>query len=312
MKYIFLLVAVSLQLSCKVVRDNKLAANNQLLKDVETLSSDKYEGRKSGTKGADLAREYLIKRLEEIGATPMPSLGKFEQPFEIKTRNGATKGINLVSYVKGKTDDVIVISAHYDHVGVINNEIYNGADDNASGVAALLSFIKYFKENPTNNTLIFALFDAEEMGLQGAKAFVANPPVPLEKIKLNINMDMISHNDKGELYVAGTFKYPQLKGFITTTNPNIKLLLGHDDPKLGHNDWTNQSDQGAFNAKNIPFLYFGVEDHKDYHKATDEFKNINPQFYVDAVSAIQRIIVNIDKGKDLRSLFRDQVQMQKQ
>jgi Zn-dependent M28 family amino/carboxypeptidase len=207
---------------------------------------------------------------------------------------------------------VIVISAHYDHIGIIKDEIYNGADDNASGVAALLSFAKYFKANQPNYTLVFALFDAEEMGLQGAKAFVANPPVGLEKIKLNINMDMISHNDKGELYVAGTFKYPELKKYLITTNPNIKLLAGHDDPKLGHDDWTNQSDQGAFNAKNIPFLYFGVEDHKDYHKATDEFKNINQEFYTNAVSVILEVVKNIDQKRDIESIFRGNLQMNKQ
>jgi len=312
MKQLLFIIPLALQLGCSIVHENKLAVNNQLLKDVEILSSDEYEGRKSGTKGSELARAYLVKRLKEIDVEAHPALGAYEQNFEIKGRNSVTKGVNLVSYVKGKTDDVIVISAHYDHIGIIKNEIYNGADDNASGVAALLSFAKYFKEHQPNNTLIFALFDAEEMGLQGAKAFVANPPVALEKIKLNINMDMISHNDKGELYVCGTFKYPQLKGFITTTNPNIKLLLGHDDPKLGHDDWTNQSDQGAFNAKNIPFLYFGVEDHKDYHKATDEFKNINQAFYIDAVGAILRVINNIDQKRDLQSIFREGVMMQKQ
>lgn len=311
MKRLLLIIPLALQLGCGSVKQSK-TANSQLLKDVEILSSDEYEGRKSGTKGSELTRAYLTKRLTEIGVEAHPALGKYEQNFEIKGRNSVTKGINLVSYIKGKTDDVIVISAHYDHIGIINNEVYNGADDNASGVAALLSFAKHFKERQPNNTLIFALFDAEEMGLQGAKAFVANPPVALEKIKLNINMDMISHNDKGELYAVGTFKYPQLKRFVTSTNPNLKLLLGHDDPKLGHDDWTNQSDQGAFNAKNIPFLYFGVEDHKDYHKATDEFKNINQTFYIDAVKAIQEVILNIDTQKDIQAIFRETLQMKKQ
>ena len=180
-------------------------------------------------------------------------------------------------------------------------------------IGALLGGGKLFALLKTSwLSLIFALFDAEEMGLQGAKAFVANPPVALDKIKLNINMDMISHNDKGELYAVGTFKYPQLKKYLITTNPNVKLMLGHDDPKLGHDDWTNQSDQGAFNAKNIPFIYFGVEDHPDYHKATDEFKNINKEFYVNAVSVIQEVILNIDKKRDIQAIFKENLQMKKQ
>lgn len=314
MKRIFL-IPLALLMSCGTVKTtNTVQTSEQLLKDVETLSSDAYEGRKTGTKGGEMARTYLTGRLKEIGLKPYPGQGGYEQSFEIKGRNGAAaiQGKNLIAYIPGKTDNVIVISAHYDHIGIIKDEIYNGADDNASGVAGLLQFAKHFVKNKPNNTLIFAIFDAEEMGLQGAKAFVANPPVALDKIKLNINMDMISHNDKGELYAVGTFKYPQLKSYFTTTNPNIKVLFGHDDPKLGRDDWTNQSDQGAFNAKNIPFIYFGVEDHKDYHKATDEFKNINKTFFVDAANAIQEIIINIDKQRDIQAIFRETLQMKKQ
>ena len=315
MKRIFL-IPLAFLISCGTVKttQNTAQGGDQLLKDVEVLASDAYEGRKTGTKGAEMARTYLTGRLKEIGLKPYPGQAGYEQNFEIKGRNGAAaiQGKNLIAYVPGKTENVIVISAHYDHIGVIKNEVFNGADDNASGTAALLQFAKYFAKNKPNNTLIFALFDGEEMGLQGAKAFVANPPVALDKIKLNINMDMISHNDKRELYAVGTFKYPQLKPFLVTTNPNLKLLLGHDDPKMGQDDWTNQSDQGAFNAKNIPFIYFGVEDHKDYHKATDEYQNINKTFFVDAANAIQEVILNIDKQRDIQAIFRETLQMKKQ
>lgn len=315
MKRLFL-IPLAFLLSCGTVKTTQNAdqVGNQLLKDVETLALDSYEGRKTGTKGAEMARTYLTGRLKEIGLKPYPGQSSYEQAFEIKGRNGAApiQGKNLIACIPGKTENVIVISAHYDHIGVIKNEVFNGADDNASGTAALLQFAKYFSKNKPNNTLIFALFDGEEMGLQGAKAFVANPPVALEKIKLNINMDMISHNDKQELYAAGTFKYPQLKPFLTTTNPNLKLLLGHDDPKMGQDDWTNQSDQGAFNAKNIPFIYFGVEDHKDYHKATDEYQNINKTFFIAAANAIQEVIVNIDKQRDIQAIFKESLQMKKQ
>jgi UDP-N-acetylmuramoylalanine-D-glutamate ligase len=81
---------------------------------------------------------------------------------------------------------------------------------------------------------------------------------------------------------------------------------------MGQDDWTNQSDQGAFNAKNIPFIYFGVEDHKDYHKATDEYKNINKTFFIDAANTIQEVIINIDKQRDIQAIFREKLQMKKQ
>jgi hypothetical protein len=310
-----LLLPLAVLLSCSTVKKSDAQpGSSQLLKDVETLSSDAYQGRKTGTKGAEMSRAYLLGRFKEIGLKSFSTTPNFEQPFSF-TRGtaGEVRGINMIGYVQGKTDNVIVISAHYDHIGVIKEEVYNGADDNASGVGGLLKIAAYFVKNKPNNTIIFAAFDAEEMGLQGAKAFVANPTVAIEKIKLNINMDMIAHNDKGELYACGTFKYPELKKYFTLKSPDINVLFGHDDPKLGRdNDWTNQSDQGAFNAKNIPFLYFGVEDHKDYHKATDEFQNINKTFYANAVDAVLEVANNIDKERDIQQIFKEKLQMKKQ
>lgn len=308
MKLIYLVVA-TLALSCG---SPKAQENTQLLKDVEILSSDAYEGRKTGTKGAEMARTYLKDRFKEIGLQAYPILKGYEQPFAFGKSENLIKGKNLIGYIKGKTAQTIVISAHYDHIGVIKGKVYNGADDNASGVAALLYIAKYYAKQQPNHTLIFAAFDAEEMGLQGAKAFVANPPVPLSQMALNINMDMISHNDKGELYVCGTFKYPQFKPFITTSIPDIKVLTGHDDPATGRDDWTNQSDHAAFNAKNIPFLYFGVEDHKDYHQASDEYNNINQAFFSNAAKAILQIIRNIDKKRDIQQIFKESQKMKKQ
>lgn len=289
-----------------------MSADTQLLSDVEILSSDAYEGRKTGTKGGEMARTYLNKRFTEIGLKSFPVLERYEQPFSFETSKGIVKGKNMIGYIEGKSEQVIVISAHYDHIGIINNEVYNGADDNASGIAALLKFAAYYSKHQPNHTLIFAAFDAEEMGLRGAKAFVASPPVNIDRIKLNINMDMISHNDKNELYASGTSKYPTLKDYFYTSNPNPKILFGHDDPESGHNDWTNQSDHSAFNDKNIPFIYFGVEDHKDYHQATDEYKNINKKFFSDAANAIMEIIINIDKERDAQQLFHEKLKMKRQ
>ncbi|HEY0896360.1 MAG TPA: M28 family peptidase [Sphingobacteriaceae bacterium] len=276
----------------------------KLLTDIEVLSSDVYEGRKTGTRENEMAADYILARFKELGLKPFKN--NYRQPFTFKDRAGkSVTGHNLVGYIKGRSKDVLVITAHYDHVGIQKGLIFNGADDNASGVAALMAFAEYFSKNKPEKTLVFAALDAEESGLQGAKAFVANPPVKLEKILVNVNMDMISHNDKGELYVAGTYSYPHLKPYLLTSNPKIKVLQGHDDPKTGHDDWTNQSDQGAFHAKKIPFLYFGVEDHKDYHRSTDEYSRINKGFYVDAASAILEIINNLDKNITIQKHFRD-------
>nr|WP_226904981.1 M28 family peptidase [Pedobacter schmidteae] len=309
----YLSICLGLLLSCSSVKQTTITpADKQLLADVEILSSDSYEGRKTGTKGGEMARAYLDKRFTTIGLKSFPQLQGYQQPFSFETSKGTVQGKNMIGYIEGKSEQVIVISAHYDHIGIINNEVYNGADDNASGVAALLKFASYYTTHKPTHTLIFAAFDAEEMGLQGAKAFVTKPPVNIERIKLNINMDMISHNDKNELYACGTWKYPSLRDYFYTTNPSLKILFGHDDPKSGHDDWTKQSDHSAFNDKNIPFIYFGVEDHKDYHKASDEYQNINKKFFIDAANSILEVIINIDKERDAQQLFHEKLKMKKQ
>ena len=284
--------------------------DNQLLKDVEVLSSDAYQGRKTGTKGAEMARAYIIERFQKLGLKSYPQNVNYAQEFTFNSRGGAkVNGTNIIGYIPGRSTNVIVVSAHYDHLGVVKDEVFNGADDNASGTAGLMKIAAYFAKNKPNNTIIFAAFDAEEMGLQGAKAFVANPPVSINTIAIDLNMDMISHSDKGELYVAGTFKYPNLKKYVDTARKEIKVILGHDDPKLGHDDWTNQSDQGAFNAKNIPFLYFGVEDHKDYHKATDEYSTITKQFFSDAANAVLEVVKSVDKQSGIQQSLKDKMLM---
>lgn len=281
---------------CASMKERAEQENATILKDLQTLSSDGFEGRKTGTAGAEKARTFIIERFKSLGIQALPAQSDYLQPFEFNDKKDSVrKGVNVLGYIPGKLKETLVISAHYDHLGKIKNAIYNGADDNASGVAALLHFAAYFSKNKPNFTLIFAAFDAEEMGLQGAKAFVGNPPISLERIKLNINMDMIAHNDRNELYVCGANLYPEMKSYVEQQDDaKIKLLLGHDDPKTGHDDWTNQSDQGAFHAKGIPFLYFGVEDHKDYHQPSDTYENINPTFYVNAVDTILDVLLNID------------------
>lgn len=274
--------------------------SSQLLKDVETLSADKFEGRQTGTKGNRMAQFYLLDRFKKAGIKPMS--GTYEQPFYFTRGDVRTMGTNLYGYIPGKTDSVIVISAHYDHIGVNGaankaDSIFNGADDNASGVAAILGMAAWFAKHPPRHTLIFAAFDAEEMGLQGAKAFLDRPPVPLTKIVANINLDMVSRNDKKELYACGTFHYPKLKPYIQAAAAKSKIILltGHDKPEEGSQNWTSQSDHGVFHRKNIPFIYFGVEDHPDYHKASDEFSRIHPSFFYQAANTVLEVARLMDK-----------------
>lgn len=265
-----------------------------MLEDLRKLSHDAAEGRRTGTKGSEAARRFIIKQFEDMKAKSLKK--DYRHPFSFVTSRGdSISGENVVAYIKGEEETAFVVTAHYDHLGVRDSVVYNGADDNASGVAALIALAEYFKANKPRHTLIFAALDAEEMGLQGAKAFLEDESIPQELIKLNINMDMISMNDKNELYVAGTSHNAFLKPIVEEVNVlPLQLKFGHDTADLGNDDWTNSSDHGPFHKKGIPFLYFGVEDHENYHKPTDDFENVNKEFYIKAVHAILDCIIALD------------------
>ena len=268
---------------------------DKLLERVKILSSDKYEGRRTGEKGNDSARAYIIKEFKSLNLSGLN--GEFEHSFSFDTRIGKFNAKNVLIEIKGTkfSEKYIVISAHYDHLGISGNKIYNGADDDASGVAALIVFAEYFKKNPPKHSIILAAFDAEELGLKGAKHFVET--FENDKIGLNINMDMISRSKKDELYVVGTRYNETLKTLVDNfENPTTsKLLQGHDGSD-GKQDWTMSSDHGPFHKNGIPFLYFGNEDHEAYHKPTDDFEDITPEFFKNSVKIIMSIFESIDNS----------------
>ncbi|WP_242117326.1 M28 family peptidase [Aestuariivivens sediminicola] len=267
-----------------------------MLMHVKTLSSDTFEGRRTGTKGGVKAGRYIVNEFHKLDIQPF---GKtYEQPFMFYNNGNTYKGVNVLGLIKGtsKPDKYIVISAHYDHEGIRQGKIYNGADDNASGVAALFSFVEFFKSNPPKYSVIVAAFDGEELGLQGSKYFVNNAGIPLRKIILNINLDMIGRSDKNELYVVGSHTHVNFKSLFSNYKPysaKLTLLTGHDGYD-GKDNWIYSSDHGSFHKKGIPFLYFGVEDHEDYHEPTDDFERLHPEFYTHAVEQIISIFRKID------------------
>ena len=267
-----------------------------LLRHAKNLSADAFEGRRTGTKGAAKARNYIINTFHKLEVKP---LGKYyEQSFTFTKNKKEYKGINILGLIKGtcKPNKFIVISAHYDHEGVKRGKIYNGADDNASGVSALFSLAEYFKKYPPKHSVILAAFDAEELGLRGSKYYVNNTIVSSKNILLNINLDMISRSDERELYVVGTETHQHFKKLFSNAKlifDDIKLLVGHDGYD-GKDNWTYSSDHASFYKKGIPFLYFGVEDHEDYHEPTDDFENIHPKFYCKAVMQIITVFKQID------------------
>ncbi len=270
-----------------------------LMADVTILADDRMQGREVGTEGAALAREYIISRYQQIG---IQSFGDgYETGFTAPAnrRRGEREGVNVAGWLPGRTDNnrVIVITAHYDHVGVHDGQIFNGADDNASGVAAMLELARLIRAHPLHHRVLFVALDAEESGLVGARAFVASPPVSVSAMALNLNLDMVSRGDNGILWAVGTHQNPSLRPVLEAieTGPGITLSFGRDRPEdQGRDNWVMLSDQAAFHAAGVPFIFFSVDDHPDYHQPTDVAANIDPQWYEASVQTIWNALRAMD------------------
>ena len=285
--------AKSAQIETKAVVYN--FDSEALIRNIKTLSNDSFTGRRTGTNGAKKSKNFIIDAFTKQEVLPV--FESFEQPFSFFTRGKSYKAVNVIGFIKGtaKSNKCIVISAHYDHEGVKSGEIYNGADDNASGTSALIAFAEYFKANPPKNNVILAAFDGEELGLQGAKYFVNNLTIPKQNIIINLNMDMISRSDSNELFAVGTRYNQEFKTIVKnhTKVGQVKLIRAHEGLDSGDN-WTYSSDHAEFFKAKIPFIYFGVADHEDYHKPTDDFDKIDQLFFKNAVQTVFNIFKDID------------------
>ena len=281
--------------------------SERLMAAVTALADPKFEGRAAGSPGGLAARAWIVDRYKAIGLHPVS--GAYVHPFTYKrmTMGGAQEGegANILGMCIGSDPALpfVVVSAHYDHLGIRDGQIYPGADDDASGVAVVLELAAFCQKTPFRHSVVFAAFDAEERGLQGSRAFFVKPAaVPQERIALNVNLDMVSRNDKREIFIAGTYHYPDLKKPLEeiAAKAPITVLFGHDKPVSiagGVEDWTNQSDHGPFHAAKIPFVYFGVEDHADYHKPTDTADKINRGFLVDVAETILDAVIALDQAR---------------
>ena len=285
----------------------------QLMRDVGTLASPAFEGRRTGSPGGLKARDWIRQQFSSIGLAPAGGQG-FEQSFSFAARDvrerprgsrglgrGEYKGANVIGRLAGSDPQkkILVITAHYDHLGVVDGVLYPGADDNGSGVAALLAIARHFKMAPPRHTLVFAALDGEEQGLHGARTLVRSGLLASGRVALNVNLDMLARSDRGEIYAAGSFHSPWQVPILqdVQTRSSVRILFGHDRPERAANgvdDWTHSSDHGAFHDAGIPFVYFGVEDHPDYHEPGDTTTKIDPRFFGDVTDMVIEAIRAFD------------------
>ena len=272
-----------------------------LLNDLKNLSADEMQGRFPDTPGGKKAQAYVLKRFQQNRVLSFHD--HFLQPFTFAYQDRRVHGANIIGYVRGTSDSnhYLILSAHYDHIGVKGKVIYNGADDNATGTATLLALQNYFVAHPPQHSMVFCAFDAEEEDEAGARAFLDHPPVEKSSIVLDVNIDMTGRDKNNVLYAVGTYHYPFLKQYLDQTSvvAPVKLIYGHDRPDQKNvEDWTTESDHYVFHKHKIPFIYFGVEDYENQHQPSDKFETIQTDFFVSAAETILNAVLVFDQHLD--------------
>lgn len=283
-----------------------LIDNQLLMSHFEFISSDAAQGRKAGSYGSSYVQQYLVNQLENynIKCFQERCLHKFIIN-NLLTEN--KEGHNIVGELKSddENSEYIVLTAHYDHLGHSGNKIYNGADDNASGTAALLSIAAYLSTKPLNHHILIIFTDAEEQNLKGSRAFLQQHPELKNKIKLNINMDMLAGNKHSNRLHYLTKKLDniltnnELAMFLANQSyANFKVVKGFKRAKNDLNkkiDWLKASDHNAFYQEGIPIIYYGVGTHNNYHTVNDTFKNTNHQLLINSANTILSQIILLDR-----------------
>lgn len=255
---------------------------DRMMDDLTWLAHPDRQGRFPGSEGGLEARAFIEARFSELGLLPAGTDG-FLHSFQ---HEGVDDAANVIGMIPGRDPGLraIVLTAHYDHLGVRDGEIFHGADDNASGTAALLEYARFFTDNQPHHTLIFAALDSEEHGLLGAHALFNTGHFNPADIAFNVNVDMLSRDTDQLLFAVGTYHHPWLVPLVHAVQreSEARIVMAHDRPRwvAGHTqDWTMSSDHGAFHKVGIPFIYFGVADHPDYHTPRDTADRVDIDFF---------------------------------
>ncbi|WP_026955936.1 M28 family peptidase [Algoriphagus vanfongensis] len=288
----------------------------QLLKnlkaDVSYLAADELQGRAIGTSGEEAAAQYLAERFEKIGIQPKGTEGYFQEftvskptnPHEeavIGTDGEGVTGRNVVGFIDNQSANTIVIGAHFDHLGMGgsgslhrgDSAIHNGADDNASGTAALVALADILKSEEHTSNFLFIAFSGEENGLWGSNYFVKNPTIDLSSVNYMINMDMVGRlNEEKTLAVNGVGTSPNFVSALEMANTD-SLKLVTSESGVGPSDHT------SFYLQDLPVLHFFTGQHEDYHKPTDDFEKINYEGLLAVVGIIDRLIDQLDSEPKL-------------
>ncbi|EJL68384.1 M28 family metallopeptidase [Chryseobacterium populi] len=266
-----------------------------LKKNLYVIASDEMGGRDTGSPGQKKAGEYMINFYKDLGISYPKALGSYYQKVPadfMKKRGGGNlpDSENILAFIEGseKPEEIIVVSAHYDHVGTRNGVVYNGADDDGSGTVGVMEIAKAFQAakkagNGPKRSILFLHVTGEEHGLFGSEFYTDNPVFPLANTVVDLNIDMIGRDDpenrgKQYVYVIGSeMLSSQLKVINEAANKktnNLELNYKYDDPADPQRLYY-RSDHYNFAKNNVPVAFFFDGIHEDYHKPTDDVEKID-------------------------------------
>jgi hypothetical protein len=284
--------------------------------DIEYLASDALEGRGTGTPGNDSAAVFAARRYASLKLQTL-SPG-YLQPFNARSAMLAHTGgptelrtQNVVAFLPGRDPalrgQTIVLGAHIDHLGrstagaldpEARDAIRNGADDNASGTAAVLELARLLSARPTRRSVLFVNFSGEELGLLGSQYFVEHAPVPIDSIVAMLNFDMVGRMRGDSLIVYGVATARELPALLDSA----RISGGSPLFVRGIGDGFGPSDQSSFFARGIPVLHFFTNLHEDYHRASDDANKINAAGEARVIALAERVVRLID-ARDARLTF---------
>lgn len=269
-------------------------------------------GREVGTQGERMAAEYIKSRMIAMGLESKGTDGFFQDYFvkiadnphekaEIGADTASVTGHNVLGYLDNPSDQIVVIGAHFDHLGrggkytaaKAADEIYNGADDNASGTAALLHLAQTLIAKNLQTDILFFAISGEEQGLWGSNYYTNHPTINLSQVNYMINMDMVGRLDEERgIAVYGTGTAPNWDDLLNGVNTDSLKLIRKPSGK-------GPSDHTSFYLKDIPVLHFFTGQHEDYHKPGDDTEKINFEGIKIVADMIERIVVALDGREKL-------------
>ncbi|KUF43211.1 M28 family peptidase [Myroides marinus] len=300
------LLALSISItSCKTVINTsnttptqadywKQISADSMAVNLKVLTSDEFEGRRTGEPGQKKATEYLVNFYKQRHIAHPKQADSYLQPvpaaFMRKAMMRLKDSENVMAFIEGseKPEEVLVISAHYDHMGILLDQIYYGADDNGSGTVAVMEIARVFKSLEQQGikpkrSVLFLHVTGEEFGLFGSEYYVKNPIIPLKDIVANINIDMIGrksdkYTKEGDyIYIVGADRLSkdlhQMSEQANAASVNLDLDYTYD--ALDHPEQIYyRSDHYSFAKKNIPAMFYFNGTHADYHMPTDTYDKI--------------------------------------